>query len=199
LALPDGAYLKKLENLELVREYVVTHAKKWYKYINGPRGRGRGIANGSLYLVTGFEKTSSWGMASFHSVRKGFQLALKQTGAPDSSLKYRWSGVPRNPAQTKCYDPSDTIDMNQTTFIHGLSISLGTGIWGRLFGNVKICEIVESQLGSTGGNPTSRPPGSSSFSWLLGLGGGGTTPGGEHHAGETGHVVLSDLSPIAKV
>ncbi|KAJ7809811.1 hypothetical protein B0H13DRAFT_1539526, partial [Mycena leptocephala] len=65
LALPDGAYLKKLENLELIRAYVAANAEKWYKYING-RG-GRELANGSLYLVTGHEKTSSWGMSSFHS------------------------------------------------------------------------------------------------------------------------------------
>ncbi|KAJ7916968.1 hypothetical protein B0H13DRAFT_1468725, partial [Mycena leptocephala] len=58
LALPHGARLKKLENLETVRTYVATHAEDWYKYINGARGRG--LANGSLYLVTGWEKAQSW-------------------------------------------------------------------------------------------------------------------------------------------
>ncbi|KAJ7868181.1 hypothetical protein B0H13DRAFT_1525272, partial [Mycena leptocephala] len=123
LALPYGSKLKKLENLELVRAYVAANADKWYKYINGPRGRR--LANGSLYLVTGYEKTSTWGMASFHSVRKRFQLALKQTGAPQSIpnwREYQWSGVPRNPAQTKCTGPVGPL--NQTPFIHGLSISL---------------------------------------------------------------------------
>ncbi|KAJ7126735.1 hypothetical protein C8R44DRAFT_667434, partial [Mycena epipterygia] len=65
LALPHGAHLAKLENLESVRRYAATHAESWYKYINGARGRG--LANGSLYLVTGCEKAQSWGMASFHS------------------------------------------------------------------------------------------------------------------------------------
>ncbi|KAJ7875184.1 hypothetical protein B0H14DRAFT_2279279, partial [Mycena olivaceomarginata] len=54
LALPHGAHLKKLENLDPIREYAAAHAESWYKYINGPRGRG--LANGSLYLVTGWEK-----------------------------------------------------------------------------------------------------------------------------------------------
>jgi hypothetical protein len=196
LALPFGAHLKKLENLELVRAYVAANAEKWYKYINGPRGRR--LANGSLYLVTGHEKTATWGMASFHSVRQGFQLALKQMWpATGLDFKYQWSGVPRNPAQTKCTGP--IVPLNQTTFIHGLSISLGTGIWGRLFGSVEIHEIMESRLGSGGGNPMSRPQGSSLFSWSLGFWGGGAASGGEHDGGESNHVVLSDISPISKV
>ncbi|KAJ7929701.1 hypothetical protein B0H13DRAFT_1540946, partial [Mycena leptocephala] len=63
LALPQGAHLKKLANLDLVREYAAAHAESWYEYVNGPRGRG--LANGLLYLVTGAEKASAWGMASF--------------------------------------------------------------------------------------------------------------------------------------
>ncbi|KAJ6598055.1 hypothetical protein B0H10DRAFT_1752308, partial [Mycena sp. CBHHK59/15] len=58
LALPHGAHLKKLENLDTVRRYAAMHAEDWYKYVNGPRGRG--LANGSLYLVTGCEKAPSW-------------------------------------------------------------------------------------------------------------------------------------------
>ncbi|KAJ7235779.1 hypothetical protein C8J57DRAFT_1003772, partial [Mycena rebaudengoi] len=54
LALPYGASLKKLRNVESVRAYAAKHAGRWYKYINGPRGRG--LANGELYLVTGHEK-----------------------------------------------------------------------------------------------------------------------------------------------
>ncbi|KAJ7220288.1 hypothetical protein GGX14DRAFT_323298, partial [Mycena pura] len=62
LALPHGSHLQKLENLETVRTYAATHAENWFKYINGPRGRG---LDGSLYLVTGCEKAPSWGLASF--------------------------------------------------------------------------------------------------------------------------------------
>ncbi|KAF8157618.1 hypothetical protein K438DRAFT_1529029, partial [Mycena galopus ATCC 62051] len=64
LALPHGSQLRKLDNLEALRKYAATHAESWFKYINGPRGRG---LNGSLYLVTGCEKAVSWGQASFHS------------------------------------------------------------------------------------------------------------------------------------
>ncbi|KAJ7868838.1 hypothetical protein B0H13DRAFT_1484566, partial [Mycena leptocephala] len=65
LALPQGAHLEKLENLETLRIYIAKHAESWYRYIRGTRGRE--LENGSLYLVTGWEKAPSWGMALFHS------------------------------------------------------------------------------------------------------------------------------------
>ncbi|KAF8206131.1 hypothetical protein K438DRAFT_1507005, partial [Mycena galopus ATCC 62051] len=66
LALPHGARVEKLRNLENMRRYAATHAESWYKYANETRGRG--LVNGTLYLVTGCEKARSWGMASFHNV-----------------------------------------------------------------------------------------------------------------------------------
>ncbi|KAJ7822057.1 hypothetical protein B0H14DRAFT_2370973 [Mycena olivaceomarginata] len=65
LTLPNGAHLEKLENLDNMRRYAARHAESWYKYVNETRGRG--LANGSLYLVTGWEKADSWGMASYHN------------------------------------------------------------------------------------------------------------------------------------
>ncbi|KAJ7707389.1 hypothetical protein B0H17DRAFT_871953, partial [Mycena rosella] len=65
LALPHGAHVEKLENLQNIRQYAAENAENWYRYINCARGRG--LANGSLYLVTGSEKSRSWGMASFNN------------------------------------------------------------------------------------------------------------------------------------
>jgi hypothetical protein len=177
-----------------MREYAAANAESWYRYINGPRGRG--LANGLLYLVTGWEKAQSWGMASFYSVSNELQLAFRPTRKANSPPQYRWSG---NPAQKKSYDPSPISDrpLNQTTFIHGLSISLGTTIFGRLFGTVGIREIVESQLGSARGTSMSPSQGSSLFAWTLRFLGGGAT-GGKQYVGQNGPVLLSDLSPISK-
>ncbi|KAJ7675894.1 hypothetical protein DFH06DRAFT_946342, partial [Mycena polygramma] len=63
LALPDGAHLLELKKLESMRTYAAKHADSWYKYIKGPKGRE--LQNGDLCLVTGCEKTRSWGMASY--------------------------------------------------------------------------------------------------------------------------------------
>ncbi|KAJ6592607.1 hypothetical protein B0H19DRAFT_898412, partial [Mycena capillaripes] len=63
LALPLGSHLNKLENIEHMRRYAAKNVESWYKYINGDKGRS--LANGALYLVTGVEKSRSWGMASY--------------------------------------------------------------------------------------------------------------------------------------
>ncbi|KAJ7158518.1 hypothetical protein C8R46DRAFT_393683 [Mycena filopes] len=198
LALPHGSRLRKLENLEAVREYVATHAESWYEYVK--RVRGRDLANGSLYLVTGCEKAQSWGMTSFYGTSEEFQLVLRPS--PRTS-RYRWSGTPDrpDPSQHKVYDEHTThTPLNQTTFIHGLSISLGVGIWGKLFGQVGIRDIVESELGNANrSRDTPQAPGSSFFSWSFGLLGGGGSTGGTRHAGESGNVTLSDFPPIGKV
>ncbi|KAJ6552802.1 hypothetical protein B0H19DRAFT_1154978 [Mycena capillaripes] len=188
LALPHGAHLKKLDNLESVRSYAAKHAENWYKYVNGARGRG--LANGSLYLVTGWEKAKSWGMASFHSAGDEFQLTFQPI---PNALQYRWSGMStgRNPAQTKSYDPTPiTGPLDETMFIHGLTISLGTGVWRKLFGTVEICDIVEETSKKKFRSSTTG------FSWFLGFFEGASTTGENQHPKKNDPVVLSDLPKI---
>ncbi|KAF7355806.1 Zn(2)-C6 fungal-type domain-containing protein [Mycena venus] len=197
---PGGEFTfrcNKLRNVENMRTYAAEHADSWYRYINGERGRG--LTNGDLYLVTGCEKARSWGMASYHAVCEEFELTFK----PPYRMPrpYRWSGAHacQNPAETKvCDPPSTNAPVNQTTFIHGFSISLPTGLWGKLFGTVQTSSIVDFQcrLNTTGGSCTGSSYGSLfSLSWI---GGSGAT-GGTRHAGDHGEVVLSDLSPVGKV
>ncbi|KAJ6588066.1 hypothetical protein B0H19DRAFT_1366784 [Mycena capillaripes] len=202
LALPDGAHLQKLENVENMRTYAAKHADSWYKYINGARGRG--LANGELYLVTGCEKARSWGIASYGSAREEFELFFRPSAMPGTAYNaYRWSGAhgQRNPARKKSHDPPFTDDPeNQATFIHGWSISLPTGLWGRLFGTVKTSSIVDfqSRLNSPGGSSTAGSQGSL-FSWYWNLFGGGGDTGGRKHAGEGQEVVLAEFSPTARI
>ncbi|KAJ6520870.1 hypothetical protein DFH09DRAFT_1373202 [Mycena vulgaris] len=204
LALPHGAHLENLENLKNIREYAAQNAESWYRYINGARGRG--LPNGSLYLVTGCEKSQSWGMASFHNVREEFQLTYKPTAGPDTAPNYCWRGLHarKNPAHSKSYNPSpmDADSLNQTTFIHGLSISLGTGIWGKLFGDVEIRQLVDSRLDSIKGDFSMvNSQGSSLFSWSLSFFGGGSTTGGKHRTTQDGDsdTILSDFAPVSKI
>lgn len=185
LALPHGSRLRKLRDVKKMREYAATHAESWFKYINGPRGRG---LDGSVYLVTGWEKAKAWGMASFHSVSNAFQLSFRPTANGISEIRgYLWRG---NPAQKKCHDPPTIHDApwNQTLFIHGLSISLGKGIWAKLFEPIRIRETMtmESPLGNTHGNLTS-PALRSLLSWFGGFL-GGEAKYGKHAQNE--HVAL---------
>ncbi|KAJ7654144.1 hypothetical protein DFH06DRAFT_948240, partial [Mycena polygramma] len=125
LALPDGTHIEELRNVENMRAYAAQNADAWYKYIKGTRGRQ--LANGDLHLVTGWEKTRSWGMASYHTVRQQFQLLFKPTTAVGAIYQpYRWGGIHGqvNPSRNKSYDPPVANDPgNQTIFIHGWSIS----------------------------------------------------------------------------
>jgi hypothetical protein len=203
LALPYGTHLKKLRKVESIRSYATKHAASWYEYINGPRGRG--IANGELYVVTGAEKARSWGMASYYAIDEGFGLAFKHTIRAGTN-QYRWSGVPgrKNPSQRKSYDPSlvNGGPLNHTMFIHGLSISLGTGLWSRLFGTVPVetssIADFQARVNTAGGSFVAGSQGLS-FLWSWNLFGGGGVTGGTRHAGQNGEVVLSDVSPNSKV
>ncbi|KAJ7471527.1 hypothetical protein B0H11DRAFT_1371391 [Mycena galericulata] len=199
LALPHGARLEKLANLESMKQHVAKNAESWYTYINDVRGRG--LANGDLYLVTGCEKSSSWGMASFHSIHEEFQLTFKPTADANAAYKYRWKGIHgrKNPARTKTSKPA--LMINQTTFVHGFSISLGGGIWARVFGDVGICENLDLPLdASRGGDPGSRSHdgGSSFFSWSFGFL-GGATAGGKHRAAGDADIFISEQSPTSKI
>ncbi|KAJ7774430.1 hypothetical protein B0H14DRAFT_3588388 [Mycena olivaceomarginata] len=120
LALPHGAHLQKLEIWQ-----------SWYKYVRETRGRK--LQNGSLLLITGCEKARSWGIASFHhlSLQHKFQLFFKPTTNAESGYKYRWEGYHKQADSP----PAEETPLNQTTFIHGFTISLAENIWERSFGD----------------------------------------------------------------
>jgi len=68
------------------------HGLRWYEYANVTRQRL--AKNGSLYLVTGSDKTDSWGIASCSNSSKGDEVSLKFTAAQiasgSSSYAYKW-------------------------------------------------------------------------------------------------------------
>ncbi|KAF8189098.1 hypothetical protein K438DRAFT_1832929 [Mycena galopus ATCC 62051] len=198
LALPYGAHVQKLRNVETIRTYAADHAASWYKYINGPRGRG--LANGELYLVTGWEKARSWGMASYYGNNTEFGIAFKPA-VRGGAHQYRWSGTgTKNPSQKKSYDrpQANYQPLNHTTFIHGLSISIGTGLWSRLSGTVGVetssLADFQSRSSATGGSHVGGSQGSS-FLWSRIFLGGGGAAGRKHVAGQHDEIVLSDVSP----
>ncbi|KAJ6561054.1 hypothetical protein DFH09DRAFT_921083, partial [Mycena vulgaris] len=185
LALPHGSHLEKLENVEPVRRYAAKYAESWYRYINGDRGRG--LANGALYLITGCEKSWAGGMASFENVapeQVGFQFSFRPTTTDGYGYRFQ-SGTP---ARTKHFG-EEQLPMNQTTFIHGFSISLGEGTWGRLFGDATVSEITNFQ---TRNSQNIFVPFSSLFSWASFNFLGGAT-------GRKEDITISDFSPTSEV
>jgi hypothetical protein len=201
LALPHGAHLEKLGNLETLRRYAAKNAKSWYEYVKGPK-RGRQLVNGALYLVTGCEKAASWGMASFNEMSPNaeFQLAFRATSDADSGYRYRWL---RGPARQKHADPSlvPGTPPNQTMFIHAYTISLGEGIWGKIFRDVAISQLVDQQQMpkfENGPAPFGSQNSSSSWPFSPFVTLGQSANGRQHVVGHT-QAVLGDAAPIPKV
>jgi L-rhamnose mutarotase len=198
LALPHGAELKRLKNTQIVREYAQKHAKTWYRYLKCTKRLV--VDNGSLYLITGCEKVMSWGMAAYHSTwdTDEFQASFRPIQA-NANPQYQWMGSGRFPAQHKHYNGPFVTDhiSNQTVFIHGLSISLGVGIWNHLFSPVKVTTIEEYLLGSTPTRIKSTFQPTLLSSSLFGSSSRGTPPHDRHPAQRIQNTTLAQ-SPRAK-
>ncbi|KAJ7447043.1 hypothetical protein B0H11DRAFT_1878849 [Mycena galericulata] len=198
--MPFGSHLEKLRNLESMRRYAAANADSWYKYANGPRGRG--LTNGSLYLVTGCEKSRSWGMAAFQETQDTFQLLFKLVTSPTSmGNRYQWFNNGTARTKESGLIPTDGVPFNQTLFVHGLSISLGTSIWAKLFKGAEISQIEDPGLGRYNNDFVPYGSHGSSFSWSLSFFGGAIS-GGKQCAGARGNsgdgVTMSEFSPTSK-
>jgi hypothetical protein len=89
LHLPNGASrLTCLSNL--LRSYAMTHALSWYTF--AVNNLHRSIPNGSLYLITGTDKTSSWMVGAFSGAPAEDQvsLRLRPAGAHEGTTSYSY-------------------------------------------------------------------------------------------------------------
>ncbi|KAF7307777.1 hypothetical protein MKEN_01137800 [Mycena kentingensis (nom. inval.)] len=183
LALPHGSQTQRHLNMDVLRAYAAKHAYSWYKFANGPRGRG--LRNGSLCLVYGAEKAPSWGMATFRRLptNETFPLPFHPiANSEERGFEYRWARG--TPARTKT--KISLRSLNQTPFIHGLTMSLGESLRASFFGKVELSELVDSaaaELEGRGGSKTIPYSGGGSlFSLSFGF---FYSASGRQHAGAT--------------
>ena len=138
--MPGGARSEDLGNFARFREYATANVADWYKFVNGPRGRE--AKNGDIRLVVGFDKTTSWGIATFANQTKQDSCRLKfglSEGDPASS--YTWSensGVTNARAGPDSGesnalringDPPDVQFENQCLFVRTLNVTLADDVW----------------------------------------------------------------------
>ncbi|KAJ6451933.1 hypothetical protein C8R45DRAFT_848119, partial [Mycena sanguinolenta] len=201
LALPYGEMLKRLRNVQPVQEYARMHAESWYAYMKSTTGLAN---NSSLYLITGCEKATSWGLGSYHSIGdEQFQATFKSIESNDASLKYRWTSPSWCPARHKQYNQASPNNetSNQTVFIHGFSMSIRERTSGRLSiattVDADLRDIVQSQLEKSTANSDVQPHGSL-YCWLLSIFSGGAASSHTHHE-KAEDVVLSDITGISSV
>jgi hypothetical protein len=161
LYLPEGASRTNLLNVEKFRNQAIKHSRDWYYFVNVTLGRR--APNGSLYLVTGCDKSPSWGVASFSKGQGGGGLTLKliaQVAQANASYSHAWETTCGVNARYGPYPPNhDRGVNNQAVFIRGFTLSLRDGLSAMLKGPHKV--KLENKLEKT----NSVPFAGSSKSW----------------------------------
>ena len=172
LTLPDGASMEDYRGIARFRDYASQNAESWYKYVNGPRHRE--AENGSIYLITGCDKSKSWGVASFANVSGSFRLTFIPTPVRGGNENHTFSWVNGSLASTNSGPvPIEYCDgdrpQNQCTFIRGFKISLSEGLWATLWGRMaRVSTIVDARPDDILSR-SSFVPFLSGGSWLGGL------------------------------
>ncbi|KIK66670.1 hypothetical protein GYMLUDRAFT_218101 [Collybiopsis luxurians FD-317 M1] len=86
LMLPKGASRVDYLDLSGLRKLAGDNAESWYQFANGSLGLE--AQNGSLYLITGYDKTCAWEAATFAQPEQEQHISLKFTasGIGDGTL-----------------------------------------------------------------------------------------------------------------
>jgi hypothetical protein len=150
LTLPEGAASEDILNLTKFRRQALKNTILWYEFVNGVLGRE--APNGSLYLVTGCDKSTTWGVASVSCTSDTSSLSLKFTAAQlvEASAAYTYSWETYCPATVRtgpepCGD-SDLLQ-NQCIFLRGFKLMVNVGL-AALRGRAKVSAIVGEKPGN---------------------------------------------------
>ena len=107
--------------------------------VNGPRGRE--AKNGEVRLVVGFDKATSWGIATFANQTQQNSCLLKFGPSEGTASTYKWSeysgvaNVKAGPDPDKIdelrldSDPPDIQFENQCLFVRTLNATLADDVW----------------------------------------------------------------------
>ena len=141
--MPRGARSEDLGNYARFREYAAANVADWYRFVNGPRGRE--AKNGDVRLVVGFDKATSWGIATFANQTQQNNCLLKfGPSEGDSARTYKWSeysGVADVRAGPDSFeidelrlegDPPDVQFENQCLFVRTLNATLADDVWANI-------------------------------------------------------------------
>ena len=143
LTMPRGARSEDLRNKATFRKYAAANIANWYRYANGPRGLE--AKNGEIRLVVGFDKTTSWGIATFtnQTQQNSCRLKFGPLEGDSTSTTYTWSQLQYSGvADVKAGPDSDEIDEliidsdpshiqfeNQCLFVRTLNATLADDVW----------------------------------------------------------------------
>jgi len=137
LVLPEGGSRSDLRNQGEFRRYAAQNAASWYQFVNA--NLGWDISNGTMYLVTGCDKTSSWGNAVFSNISGASDVTMefgpKPSTDPTKSAQYIWT---KDGSASVRYGPDEAESdegrqANQCIFLRGFRICVSPGIFADSF------------------------------------------------------------------
>jgi len=85
LTMPNGARSEDVIGTRRLRGYIAENIESWYRYII--QDRDCDADNGDVLLVTGCDKTDSWGVATFVKSTEDVRLSFQPVR---SNRSYRW-------------------------------------------------------------------------------------------------------------
>lgn len=175
--MPDGAASTDYNSLAGLRSYAIQNAVLWYEFINGTLGLE--APNGSVYCVTGCDKSTTWGIAAVSHGSSSNSLALRFTAAQlvEASATYTYSWETHCPAFVRAgpdFSDERELPQNQCLFLRGFKIMVREGpsaMFGRPAKVTSILGLKSGQL-SPGGKSGSFPgAGGVKRSWSKGSSG----------------------------
>ena len=174
LTMPEGAFREDLRSTTLFRDFAAENAESWYQFVNGPCGWELG--NGELRLVTGCDKTTSWGLAAYQNLQSegdssdshgGPLLRFRNTNdagdyVPGTTYCWEHEGTAEVKAGPEFeFEPSNGVGArNQCTFIRSHTIKLSEAGWAR------VQSTLVSALASRRASKAAQPPSTSSSNLL---------------------------------
>ncbi|KIK94598.1 hypothetical protein PAXRUDRAFT_33442 [Paxillus rubicundulus Ve08.2h10] len=135
LVLPEGAGTEDLLSLGALMKEAKEKGESWYHYAYFDRERTT-INNDSLYLVTGYHKTSSWAVAAFSdaSCSGGFNAAFTAGQVVEGNIAAAYSWQVTNSIHWRVgpEEGHNVNSRNQAVSIRGFKIALRDSVFGLL-------------------------------------------------------------------
>ncbi|TFK37375.1 hypothetical protein BDQ12DRAFT_724216 [Crucibulum laeve] len=162
LYMPNGSTGADLKDERSLEEYIVQNAESWYRYVL--KTNGKSVERNSLYLVTGWMKSSSWGIATYGVKMPEPYHILKIGPVILPNKKYLWTESSSAMARTgPSPDPDFSIESereNQCLFLQGFKIELSETAWKSIYSSVVTAASPESVNNFSENRPSSASYGS---------------------------------------
>lgn len=130
LVLPEGAERHDVRDPRPFFEQASRHAATWYHFAE--ENLGRIISHDSIYVITGFHKARSWGLAGYQNEQGNSDFSAQFTvGAREGgnlAAGYSWE---TSRSMDWRVGPLDGLGLpNQSVFIRGFKIALRSTVQG---------------------------------------------------------------------